>query len=36
MPAWVSRAPVTSPANPPPMNTTVTSSVSGSRSTRST
>ena len=31
MPACFSRAPVTSPANPPPMNATVTSSVNGSR-----
>jgi hypothetical protein len=30
-----SRAPVTRPANPPPMKATVTSSVTGSRSTRS-
>jgi hypothetical protein len=35
MPACFNRAPVTSPAKPPPMMATVTSSVSGSRSTRS-
>ena len=33
MPASFSRAPVTSPAKPPPMNATVTWSGSGSRST---
>ena len=34
MPASFSRAPVSSPANPPPMNATVTWSVFGSRSAR--
>lgn len=34
-PRLFSRAPVQSPANPPPMTTTVTSSCTGSRSTRS-
>ena len=33
-PASLSRAPVTRPANPPPMSATVTWSVFGSRSTR--
>ena len=33
MPASLSRAPVTSPAKPPPMNATVTWSVFGARST---